>query len=668
MADIRKNLTLSAQLDDSQLRKQLDILKKEMGSAFSVDAGSLNDLKASIRDIAKEFGATIRKELDGIRGPRSKQNAQSSGKTEMNIDEIGSIQVKEMTVTNMVVASMTVKGSGGGNGGGGNGRGGSGAPENQDDEPKEPGAADWLKKNKTMLAVGAASMAVKEGVGAFINIQQSMAERSNRMSRDLDAGLGVEGVAREAGRSRMGLASAAGVAGAVGGGLLGAKALGAAGSFFGPLGTAIGAGVGAVGGAAIGGISSYIGTSNAMGEMSKEQVQLLADSEARARAISPMRQQMMAGGGMNRDTLTDQMKMGARRYGMSGEDTLQTMLQARGVLGNKGAQESFNPIMENQRFLGIDAGTTAQSIETMAGAEGGSRSSAANKQSDIIKKGVAAGLDVSKSGKFLQNTMQYLQSTVGLGRADTDAATTRLANMTQGLSGGGDVTDTQLQQAQTLAQMLHGESSSIQGLSGAANLNQIQGISSKYGGFGTGTTMALAGLSSNAGEKDILDVLANGQDNGEVGKNVDLNQAVKDIQSAKQKDATMDFMKQIAGGNNNLAIGALGAENNFQGNFTTESMLGRQRADNGQITPAGMQGAQEAIEGAKAGVTQSPEFQLDVAQFTRSTESAAKGLDTFTTVTEQMTNQMKKLLTDLEAAQKRFADMSRQTGYGGIQR
>lgn len=668
MADIRKNLTLSAQLDDSQLRKQLDILKKEMGSAFSVDAGTLNDLKSSIKDIAKEFGATIRKELEGIRGSRSKQNSQAQSKADLNVSEIGSIQVKEMTVTNMVVASMTIKnGTGGGGGGGTNGPGipgGGGGGE----EPSG-GASDWLKKNKTMLAAGAASMAVREGISSIINIQQTMAERNNRMSRDFEAGLGVEGIARAAGRGRLGMAGAAGAAGAIGGGILGAKAGGALGTFLGgPVGTAIGAGVGAVGGAAIGGASSFFGASNAMGELSKEQVQLLADAEARGRAISPMRQQLMAGGGFNRDTMTDQMRMGSRRFGMSAEDTMQTMLQSRGILGNQGAQEAFNPIMENQRFLGIDAGTTSQAVETISGAGGGSRGAAANRQGEMIKRWIAGGLDVSKAGKALQATTQYLQNTVGLGRTDTEAANTRLTNMAAGLSGGGPMTDIQIQQAQTLAQLQHGESSSIQGLSGAANLNQIQGLSSKYGGFGTGTSLALAGLSSNAGEKDILDVLAQGQNSGEVGKNVDLNQAVKDIQAAKQKDATMDFMKQLAGGNNNLALGVMGSEQNFQGNFTTESMLGRQRAGEGNITPGAITSATEAIEGAKADVQKSPEFQLDVAQFTRSTESAAKGLDTFTTVTAQMTDQMKKLLADLEDAQKRFAGQARETGYGGIKR
>lgn len=667
MADIRKNLTLSAQLDDSQLRKQLEVLKKEMGSAFSVDAGSLNDLKASIRDIAKEFGATIRKELDGIRGPRSKTNAQGQPKTEMNIDEIGSIQVKEMTVASMVVNSMTVKGAGGAGGGGGDGKGGPGVPGGPDEEPKGQGASDWLKKNKTLIAVGAASMAVREGISSVINIQQNMAERSNRLSRDLDAGLGVEGVARQAGRGKMGMALGAGAAGAIGGGLLGAKALGAAGSLFGPAGTVIGGAIGGIGGALAGGINAFTGTSNAMGELSKEQVQLLADSESRARAISPLRQQMMAGGGVSRETMTDQMKIGARQFGMNGEDTLQSMLQAREVLGNKGASENFNQIMGNQRFLGINAGTSAQAIETMAGSSGESRGAAGNRQGELIKRWVAGGLDLSKSGRALQTTVQYLQSTTGLGRVDTEAAGNRLTNFAAGF-GNGQVTDTTLNQAQTLAQMLHGESSSIQGLAGAANLNQIQGISGKFGGFGTGTTMALAGMSSNAKEEDILSVLSEGQRSGEVGKNVDLAQAVKDIQAAKQKDATMELIQQIAGGNNNLALGALGAEQNFQGNFTTESLLGRQRALTGQITPGAMEAAGATIEGAKTEIQRAPEFQLDVAQFTRSTESASKGLETFTTVTEQMTNQMKKLLTDLEAAQKRFADMSRQTGYGGIQR
>lgn len=662
MADIRKNLTLSAQLDDSQLRKQLEILKKEMGSAFSVDAGSLNDLKSSIRDIAKEFGASLRKELDGVRGPRSKAAKQDNNKSEVDTAEIGSIQVKEMTVANMIVNSMTVKGQEAAAGGRGGAVGGGGG-----DQPREEGPAEFLSKNKTMIKLAAGGVAAQQMVSSLISVQQTMAERNNRFARDLDAGLGVEGIARQAGREKLGLALTAGAGGALAGGAVGAKALGALGSFFGPVGTAIGAGIGGLGGAAIGGMSAFMGTSNAVGELSKEQVQLLADAESRARSISPLRQQMLAGGGVSRETLTDQMKVGARQFGMSAEDTLQAMLTARETLGNQGAAESFNQIMSNQRFLGIGAGTTSQAIETLAGTGGESRSAAANKQAEVIKKGVAAGLDVSKSGKFLQTTMQYLQSTVGLGRTDTDAATTRLANMAAGL-GGGQVTDTTLQQAQTLAQMLQQESSSIQGIAGAANLSQIQDISSKFGGFGTGTSLALAGLSSNAGEQDILSILAEGQRTGEVGKNVDLAQAVKDIQSAKQRDATMDFMTKIAGGNANLAFGALGAEQNFQGNFTTESLLGRQRAAQGQITPGSIMSATQAIEGAKAEVQKSPEFQLDVAQFTRSTESASKGLETFTTVTEQMTNQMKKLLTDLEAAQKRFADMSRQTGYGGIQR
>lgn len=661
MADIRKNLTLSAKLDDSQLRKQFDILKKEMGKAFSVDAGSLNDLKASIKDIAKEFGAQLRKELEGVRSQKGRM-AQSVSKGAIDMSDIGSMQVREMQVTNMIVNSMTLKGAAAASGGGG-GFGGSSAAGD-----KGGGSlSDFINNNKNSIRVAGVGLGIQRGVNSYINTQQIIAERNNRMSRDFESGLGVEGIARQAGRNNKTLAYTAAAGGAIAGGAAGAKIGGGVGAFFGGIGAPIGAGLGGLVGGIGGGVASYFGASNAAGEMSKEQVQLLADAEARARAISPMRQQMLAGGGISRGTLTDQMKTGARGFGMSAEETLQNMLEARESLGNKGAADSFSQIMGNKRFLGIGAGTSAQNIETLAGAGGESRASSANRQSDIIKKGVASGLDVSKSGRYLQTVTQFLQNTTGFGRVDTGLATDRLAGLASGF-GGGNVTETSLNQAQGLAQLLHGESSSIQGISGAANLNQIQKLGGQFGGFGTGTSLALAGLSSGAGENDILSILTEGQKNGEVGKNVDLAQAVKSIQSAKNQDATMNLMSSLAGGNNNLAIGALGAEQNFQGNYTTESLLGRQRATAGAITPGAMTSAQEAIQGAKAGVTEAPEFQLDVAQFTRSTESAAAGLTTFTEVTTQMTNQMKKLMTDLEAAQKRFADQSRQTGYGGISR
>lgn len=684
MSDIRKNLTLSAQLDDSQLRKQLEILKKEMGNAFSVDAGSLNDLKSSIRDVAKEFGSTLRKELEGIKGQRGKTGSVQGQKSDLNLSGIDSIQVREMQVTNMIVNSIVLKGSAQGLstiggvpesiGGAAAVGGGEGGKPPITSSRRFGGLAGSLGV-RLGAGLGAAA-AIGETYEGIQEVRRTQAEMQNRFSRDLEQGLGVQGISREAGRGRFRAGAFGALAGGARGAAAGAALLGGAGAILGSAAPVVGnltlgglgAAVGGIGGGILGGVRGAYRGLTGEGELTAEQTALLADAEARARAISPLRQQMMAGGGVRGATLTDQMKVGARQFGMSAEDSLNAMLQARETLGNKGAAESFNQILGNQRFLGIGAGTTAQAIETMAGAGGESRMAAAAKQADVIKKGVAAGLDVSKSGKFLQSTMQYLQTTVGLGRVDTEAATNRIAAMTQGLAGAGPVTDVQLQQAQNLAQLIHGESSSIQGISGAANINQIQQIAQKYGGLGTGTTLALAGMSSNAREEDILSVLTEGQRTGEVGRNVDLAKAVKDIQSAKRQDSTLQFMNQIAGGNQNLAFGVMGAEQNFQGMYTTESLLGRQRAAQGQITPGAIQSATEAIEGAKAEVQKSPEFQLDVAQFTRSTESASKGLETFTTVTEQMANQMRKLLVDLEAAQKRFADASKQTGYSNISR
>ena len=122
MADIRKNLILSAKLEDAQLKKQLEILKKELGKSFSVDSGSLNDLKASIRDIAKEFGSQLKKELEGIRSPKNRTSASNpasnNNKSDINLSGIGSFHVKEMTVANLVVQNMSGMGVGGGGGSG----------------------------------------------------------------------------------------------------------------------------------------------------------------------------------------------------------------------------------------------------------------------------------------------------------------------------------------------------------------------------------------------------------------------------------------------------------------------------------------------------------------------------------------------------------------------
>jgi hypothetical protein len=650
VADIRKNLILSAKLDDSELKKQLALMKKELGSSFSVDGGTMNELKSAVKEIGKEFGAQLKKELEGIRVPRGKagagQPASSNSKQDFNLSGINSIHVKEMFVANMVVQNMGGSPASGGTGGGGSG----GTPS--------AGGSGFFSQNRGFLKALGGGATVVQGIQSYLDIRQTMAERENRFSRDLDAGFGVEGIARESGRNKYGLAGAAGVGGALAGGALGMKGGAALGSFLGPLGALIGGAVGGVGGAAIGGLSSFFGVSNAQGELSKEQVQLLSDAEQRARALSPMRQQLMAGGGISPDVMTDQMMIGAKAYGMSGDQTLQAMLQARQFLGNRGASESFDQIMGNQRFLGIDAGTTASAIETMAGASGMSRGSAAQAQAEVIKKGVAAGLDVSKSGKMLQTMDQFVQGAVGLGRLDTDQAGTQIASLAQGF-GGGNVTDITMRQAQSYADMLRQQSSSVEGLAGAANIMGIQQIGASAGGFGTGTTLALSKLQSNATSEDIESILAEGQRTGEVGKNADIATIVKQVQAFKQQDQAMALADRMIGDKNTASF-IMTQERGT----TMQDELAARRAQAGVITPQAMAGAAGQIADAKGQVQGSQEFKLDVASFSRNAESASQGLKNFGTIAEQMTAQMTKMISDLKVAQDRFNEMSAATGYG----
>jgi hypothetical protein len=658
LADIRKNLILSAKLEDAQLKKQLEILKKELGKSFSVDAGSLNDLKSSIRDIAKEFGSQLKKELDGIRSPNNKagtgQASSSNSSPNVNMSGIGSIQVKDMTVTNLVVQNMI-----GGAAASGQAPGGGGSPSQSGGPPSQgSGGGGFLSSNRGFLRALGAGVAIQQGVSSFVDIQQMLAERSNRFSRDLDSGSGVEAISREAGRQKLGLATTAGVGGALAGGYLGMKGGAALGTAFGPLGTVAGGWIGALGGAAIGGARAFLGTSNAVGELSKEETQLLSDAELRALAISPMRQQLMAGGGISTGTMTDQMQVGARGYGMSPQETLQAMLQARQFLGNQGASENFDNIMGNQRFLGIEAGTTAGAIETFAGAGGTSRAAAGQAQADIIKKGVAAGLDLSKSGKMLQTMDQFVQNAVGFGRLDTDQAGTQVASFAKGFAGGGPVTDIALRQAQNYADVIRQQSSSTQGLAGAANIMGLQEIGASFGGFGIGTLLALAKLQSNPTEEDVLSVLSEGQRTGEVSKNADLASAVKQVQKLKSEDQAALFIEDKLG--KNLG-GAFLAE---ERGGTMQDVLGQRRAREGGLTAADLAGAGGQIGAARGGVQASSEYKLDVALFTRSAEQAGKGLETFGSITNRLVEQMTTMLSDLKVAQGKFNSNAESIGYG----
>ena len=135
------------------------------------------------------------------------------------------------------------------------------------------------------------------------------------------------------------------------------------GSFLGPLGTLAGGVIGGAGGA----IAGAIGASNLAGEVNVAKTKPIQEAFDRARGISPMRLQAMAGTNLGTTGINTLQTQGTRA-GYGPEETLQAFMSAKGALGGKGASEAMDDLLRRQRYLGISAGTGAQAIEAFAGA------------------------------------------------------------------------------------------------------------------------------------------------------------------------------------------------------------------------------------------------------------------------------------------------------------
>jgi len=522
MADIRKNLTLSAQLDDSQLRKQLEILKKELGTTFSIDAGSLNDLKSSVRDIAKEFGASLRKELEGFRGPKGKAAAaQAQGQKDSSASDIGSFQVRQMQVTNMIVNTMTIKGISRSSGIGLGPQAGAPGPEEGEEENRKgildmiPGARRLQKRFGTVglasAGLTAAGIAVSKGVDEVTDFRRLMIQRQQAETLDVMRGRALEGAVRQSGRG-LNFTSA----GHATGGILAGAGAGAAG------GAAIGAGLGALGfgalavpgalvGGAVGGIYGGVRGYFSGGEKEAETRAMNARPALEAldytRSLRQSRIQAFAGGGIKPNQLTLMQQAGAEQFGFMPEETVNQFTQARQFLGNRAAQGNLQQLQKLQRDVGLDVGEGARSAEVFAGAGRTTMAGGVQKMVDTLKKGVSAGVKDAKLPEFLKTTTDLIQSQTGFAKLDTDKIAKEMATSAAQFARGGEVTQTNLEQAKAMQETMRGLSGTTEGLAGAMNITGATKAAREAGiDLDSLQTIALA-QASTQGEESIRQVL-----------------------------------------------------------------------------------------------------------------------------------------------------------------
>lgn len=193
-----------------------------------------------------------------------------------------------------------------------------------------------------------------------------------------------------------------------------------------------------------------------------------------ARSLRDPRLDALRGGGYS-GNLSVMQAMGVGN-GFMPQETIQQFLEARQFIGNKGAGQNIGTFQDMLNRTGTSIADQARATEILTGAGRGDFGSGAQKTVEVLKKGVAAGLDVSKAGQFLKVTADFVTQTQGFGKTDVDFQSTRLAQLSAGFAGGGEVTATQLNQAKNLAQMQRKESMGGGSLAQLGKMSVIQDV------------------------------------------------------------------------------------------------------------------------------------------------------------------------------------------------
>ena len=518
------------------------------------------------------------------------------------------------------------------------------SPEGARDMARGMSGANITKFAGGAAAVGGGILATTRGIN---DIRTTMIERSQRYAQDIEEGSFIAGQARKAGRDEMSLNKAGTAAG---GALVGAGGGAAAGALIGSivpvLGTAIGAAIGGLGGAAYGGIKGYFSGSEAQGELRAQQVAPLERSFQYAKGMNPARLSALQGGGVSSETLTGVQSMGTMN-GYSPQETINQFLQARGSLGNKATAQGLSGMQGVARATGMDVGTQAQTIEALTGTgqrgQGHGRSFA--QQNQIIERAISAGLDRSKTSQFMKATSDYLQSSAGFGRVDTQGISGRMTDFAQGFAGGGPITSTAIQQAQSLNQLTKSESTSESGFSGIGNITGLQKtFADQKQDLDPGLLMSLSNLSSDARPEDVKKLLM------QSGKSAAEAEALMPGIMDTKVNAS-DIGAKAAGVTGNLKTALVGRERGI----TTEQQMGIEdvRAAGGAKVvqdgslgraTAEVMGSQEAKMATTEARIDQTKFEQGFSAFDAGISGATQGLQELTKVFAESSKVFYKLV------------------------
>ncbi|NIU02221.1 MAG: hypothetical protein GWN01_15365 [Nitrosopumilaceae archaeon] len=396
-------------------------------------------------------------------------------------------------------------------------------------------------------------------------------------------------------------------------------------------------------------------------ETQQEVMRLAIEAGSRARGMRDVRFSNLRGGGVTGADLTSLQQAGTTQ-GFGIAETNQQFAEARQFLGNRGTRRNLGVMQDVFNRTGTGVAAQAQAAEIFTGAQGGRSFDRGTQQViDVLKKGVASGLDASKASQFLKTTADYVQQNQGLGDIDVGGISTRLSDLAQGFAGGGDVTETNLRQAQQLSAIQRAESTSMSGLSGIGNIVGIQQAFQQSGAnLDTGTFLALSNLSQDAGEGDIRTILRD----ADLGENVDRDSLVQSILESRQNTQTRG--SDIVFGNNRNLSRAFRAR---ERGITTEQQIGAEEAEtfsrfNRRLRDRGLD-----TEGALPETTRGAEFQSRVAEAQQQQIAFVEGMEVMSIRTSDAAENLGRLNKEIEKSIRAFQNfqnnsVSRQGGGG----
>lgn len=688
MADIKKEIRLVATLDDSAFKRQIEALKKSMGKEFSFDGQSMAGIKDVFKDVAKDFSKELKDALKGISigggrgsaagGARSGDDSivqEARQKAKMYRDDIREKdrmfereqrqKAQEYFKEQKGKEKLLIK------------EAQEGEKERKKDLDSSRGRFDELKRKRTeerieksrldrsltartlrglgldedsaregarkmegfidkvpggrglqnrfgsaglaAAGLGAAGMGITRAMDEATNMRRAVIHRQQAESLDIMRGRALEGGLRQSGRGFNATSAGYGVGGA----LAGAGAGAAIGSLAGPLGTVAGAAIGGI----YGGVKGYFAGGESEAETRAQKGRPALEALEYARSMRQGRVQAMTGGGVTGNNLSLMQQRGAEQFGFAPEETIQHFNQARQFLGNKGAKGNLGTLQELQRQVGVEVPESARAAELFAGGGRTTMGEGVAQTVETLKKGVAAGLDASKSSQFLKATSDFVQQSAGLGQVDVGKIADELSRSTFGFARGGEATDMDVQRAMSLEQQKRQESTATSGLAAVGNVMAVQ---QAMPNASAGQFMAAQTISANAKPEDVMSILG-----------VDKDTAEKFLKAKGQNLNTS--LETVAGGDEALKT-ALGARATGQ---TSEQFFGRQQAE-------AFQGPMQA--GQLPGVQKSAELDSLIKESSVKQAEFVSGIGLMARESAMVAEKLKKVAEDIGNAAKYIED------------